>query len=808
MADATLVFDTKCDVTGVNNAGKMVESSLKRMGGKLNAAFGLTDADKAAQRVQSLQQCYDDATAAVDRQRQKVEDLRAQIKALQDQAKAKASYEDPEAAKPYMAQAEELKKQINEAQKNVEVYREKRKSGEAGADQAQSDWIEKVRQLKSEYAEVCEKIDQIVMKEQAAGGGTGEDAQKIAALNSQLTQSEAKLTSLAGKADIAKTKLTSATNAKKVRKLSNAFGTASASVKRFTRRLSGIVSSALVFTVITKALTKVREQFASTLKTNKQFTDSWAKIKGNLLTAFQPIYEACLPALLQLMNVLQKATSVLASFTSALFGKSAKQMQANAKALNQQAKATKKAGKAAKDASRSLAGFDEINQLSDKSSDSSSSSSSSDESTAPDFSSNISELDSTAAKIASYGSLLVGTALLIFGIATASIPAIILGITMIAVGIKLGQETGAFEDTPMWLRQVITWGSLLAGVAILIVGIVTTDVMLIIMGLAMIGIGIAYGASSGAFEAAGKAISDLLTSIGSTVTAWWATAKAWLKEHIITPLATAASWVYQNVIKPVIDFFRPIVEAVISIGTQIVTEAWNIISGVAKAIWSIITKIWEIFMKIVEILVAIGGAVYTYAIKPAIDLFKRYILEPLGRVASWVYQKIIKPVLDKIVWLKDKAVGVFKAIGTTVVNFISGAIKKTINAVLSGIEWMINKFIGMLNGAIGIINKIPGVNITTVTPLSIPRLATGTYIPANNGEFAAILGDNKREPEVVSPISAMKQAFREALSESGGGAGGSMTINLVIDRDVVGKAFVEYHNGVVARTRMSPLKGV
>ena len=61
----------------------------------------------------------------------------------------------------------------------------------------------------------------------------------------------------------------------------------------------------------------------------------------------------------------------------------------------------------------------------------------------------------------------------------------------------------------------------------------------------------------------------------------------------------------------------------------------------------------------------------------------------------------------------------------------------------------------------------------------IPRLATGTVIPANYGEFAAILGDNKRDPEIVSPIPAMKQAFLEALAESGMiGSSGDIVIEI------------------------------
>jgi hypothetical protein len=50
-----------------------------------------------------------------------------------------------------------------------------------------------------------------------------------------------------------------------------------------------------------------------------------------------------------------------------------------------------------------------------------------------------------------------------------------------------------------------------------------------------------------------------------------------------------------------------------------------------------------------------------------------------------------------------------------------------------------------------------------------PKFATGTVVPANYGEFLGVLGDNKRETEVVSPLSTMKQAMLEALAERGGG---------------------------------------
>lgn len=69
----------------------------------------------------------------------------------------------------------------------------------------------------------------------------------------------------------------------------------------------------------------------------------------------------------------------------------------------------------------------------------------------------------------------------------------------------------------------------------------------------------------------------------------------------------------------------------------------------------------------------------------------------------------------------------------------------------------------------------------------IPALASGTVVPPNR-EFMAVLGDNKREPEVVSPISTMKQAVIEALKESGV-SGGNDGRPIYITMEVKGQQF-------------------
>ena len=58
----------------------------------------------------------------------------------------------------------------------------------------------------------------------------------------------------------------------------------------------------------------------------------------------------------------------------------------------------------------------------------------------------------------------------------------------------------------------------------------------------------------------------------------------------------------------------------------------------------------------------------------------------------------------------------------------------------------------------------------------------------------AILGDNKQETEVVSPLSTMKQAVMEAIMESGGFGGGTVTVVVNLDGKEVARNTVKHVN--------------
>lgn len=80
-------------------------------------------------------------------------------------------------------------------------------------------------------------------------------------------------------------------------------------------------------------------------------------------------------------------------------------------------------------------------------------------------------------------------------------------------------------------------------------------------------------------------------------------------------------------------------------------------------------------------------------------------------------------------------------------------------------------------------------------PYKMPMLATGTVVPPRAGMFAAILGDNNRETEVVSPLSTMKQALKEALSESNISSGNQIAkAELILDGTRFGQLVVKFGN--------------
>lgn len=160
----------------------------------------------------------------------------------------------------------------------------------------------------------------------------------------------------------------------------------------------------------------------------------------------------------------------------------------------------------------------------------------------------------------------------------------------------------------------------------------------------------------------------------------------------------------------------------------------------------------------------------------------------------------------------DKAWEDIKKSFSDIFQSLPGIVSGVVQDVLSGIESMINGAIGGINslieGANGLVGKIPGLDISIpeLPEIHLPRLASGTVIPPRAGEFAAILGDNKRETEIVSPVSTMKQAFKEALREfEGFGGNGDIAGYIYLDGKELGQSTVKFVRQEKKRTGKNPV---
>lgn len=155
----------------------------------------------------------------------------------------------------------------------------------------------------------------------------------------------------------------------------------------------------------------------------------------------------------------------------------------------------------------------------------------------------------------------------------------------------------------------------------------------------------------------------------------------------------------------------------------------------------------------------------------------RSVTSVFGNVGGWFRSKFssawtsIKSVFSSWgsffggLWtkIKDK----FSSIGSSLGKSMGNAAKTALNKVLSAIEKAINNGIGLINGAIGVINKLPGVDVGKVSKVSFPRLARGAVL--ERGQVGILEGSGA---EAVVPLEhnrAWLSRVAEDLHELQGG---------------------------------------
>lgn len=271
-------------------------------------------------------------------------------------------------------------------------------------------------------------------------------------------------------------------------------------------------------------------------------------------------------------------------------------------------------------------------------------------------------------------------------------------------------------------------------------------------------------------------IAPVLDSLSQKFTEVWEGTIQPLIENIIGligDLADHIKLVWEGWTKPLLNWcasvLGPIIGALLEdLGTSIMLA----VDIIGQAINTVI----DVLRDIISFLSAVFRGDWEGAWKSIVKIFD----DIFGGI-SGIAETIMGGIFDKFETFKERALGALQAV------------VDKINEVLFGYDDLENA--GKVKSAKGSFVS----NITSVIPRSsevhLPRLASGTVVPPRAGEFAAILGDNKRETEVVSPISTMKQALKEALGDFGGIGGGDIHLTVNLE----GKAI---YDTVVKRNRM------
>ena len=172
---------------------------------------------------------------------------------------------------------------------------------------------------------------------------------------------------------------------------------------------------------------------------------------------------------------------------------------------------------------------------------------------------------------------------------------------------------------------------------------------------------------------------------------------------------------------------KTVFSAVIGFYRRIFLGAWNAV----KRIWSRAKGFFKgIWNGIKGVFSAVGGW-FKGKFQAAWNAIKS-VFSGVGRFFGGLWDTI-----------KSK----FSSLGSSISEAIGGAVKSGINGVIGLIERTVNKAIGLINGAIKLINKLPGVTIGKVSEVKLPRLARGGVL--EKGQVGLLEGSGA---EAVVPL--------------------------------------------------------
>lgn len=429
---------------------------------------------------------------------------------------------------------------------------------------------------------------------------------------------------------------------------------------------------------------------------DKQYAANIEYIRFALTQMIAPVLRYIVSLVATILGYINAILS--AWFGINLFGK------ASAKDFQKMKAGASGAAKAAKEIRKQLAGFDEINMLSDQS-DSGGGGGGGAGGAMPNF--DLSEINVDALKWLTENkdlilSVIAGIAagLLAWKLGLDAITS--LGIGVLVAGIVYSiQALLAYLKDPSWTN----FGKIIQGI-----------------GVALIGLGIIIGGPAGLVVT----IVGAIVLIVGTIIKYWNEIKAFLQKGIDW-LKDRADWIRSNLgdtigniydlfvknLQLILDWFdntfknmKNILDGLIQFVKGVFTGnwrmAWDGLKKIIGAVWDWIKNtIKTAFQLIVNIADQAINAVKGFfnllwtGIKAGASAALNFIKSIFGGIASW-FGGVINNVIN-----------MFRNFGTRAGEVIGGAFKGAVNGVLRAIESILNTPIRAINGLISVINAVP-----------------------------------------------------------------------------------------------------
>lgn len=250
-------------------------------------------------------------------------------------------------------------------------------------------------------------------------------------------------------------------------------------------------------------------------------------------------------------------------------------------------------------------------------------------------------------------------------------------------------------------------------------------------------------------------------------------------------------WLWTNHLKPlwdrILEFVASLVENTLKIFNEVIMP---LVKKVADYLYPQIVFV----VNLIQDVVAVAAGVITDIINSIIQVLEGVVDFLTGVFTlNWEQafeglKKITHGFLNGFIGLAEGAVNLIISLVNGLVKAVCAGVNAVIDALNSLLSFDIPDWVPIWGGKSWSIN-LPSVSAPQIPKLTIPRLATGAVIPPNK-EFLAVLGDQTQGTNIEAPLETIKQAFREALAESGGSSR-QMTVVLQVGRRELGRTIVE-----------------